>query len=47
MSKVPLYDFIAIKISLNELLLKCHARIQKRLSGERDIVGLPAILLVC
>ena len=39
-SKVPLYD--CIEISPNEHLLKCHARIQKRLSGERAVMGPPA-----
>ena len=41
---VPLYDciVIAIEISLNEYLLKCHARIEQRLSGERAIIGVPA-----
>ena len=35
-----LYTVIAIEISLNEHLLKCHARIQKPLSRELAIMAL-------
>ena len=44
-SILRLYTVIVIEISLNEHLLKCHAQIQKRLSGERAIIGPPAVLL--
>ena len=44
-SVIRLYTVIAIEISLNEHLLKCYARIKKRLSESRAIIGPPAILL--
>ena len=41
-SAIRLHTVIAIEISLNEHLLKCHALFQKRLSRERAIIGPPA-----
>ena len=41
-SVIRLHTVIAIEISLNEHLLKRHARIRKRLSGERSIIDPPA-----